>query len=200
MIRADDRTGVTENEVLSMTITKPKHLGKHDGMSYEARSYPRAEWKNHLANKVLRKHPKFSDECSTAGGYSTSMLVQSPSADSTTKSTPDEPVAQDEPTAEADGATSGAGEQSNVDSNELQGSQGSHPSHSNDYAVPITCGMDVIRPPGRKSQILLRQSEHFRERVVINSERIVDSLELQTCALQEKNPISVYSQEDWETP
>lgn len=64
-IRAANPTGVTEHEVISMSIAK--HLGKRSGMSYEVRSYLHSEWKNNLAYEVLRLHPKLSDERSASG-------------------------------------------------------------------------------------------------------------------------------------
>lgn len=59
-VRASNPTGVTEDEVLSMSIAV--HFGKRDKMSYEARCFPHAQWRSHLAYKVLQSHPKFSDE------------------------------------------------------------------------------------------------------------------------------------------
>lgn len=59
LIRASNPTGVTGDELFSMAIAK--HFGKRDGMSYDARSYPQRNWRNHLAFKTLKNHPKFSD-------------------------------------------------------------------------------------------------------------------------------------------
>lgn len=62
LISSTNPKGVTEDEVLSMAMVK--HLGNRTGMFYDARSFPHAEWKFHLAYKVLRSLAKYSDESS----------------------------------------------------------------------------------------------------------------------------------------
>ena len=42
-------------------MTIAKHPGKRNKMSYDAKDYPHEAWKNDLAFKAFRSHPKFAD-------------------------------------------------------------------------------------------------------------------------------------------
>lgn len=59
-IRAYKPTGVTEDQVLSMTIAK--HLGLRQTMSYDAKNFPHEQWVSNHAYKVLRNVPKFQEQ------------------------------------------------------------------------------------------------------------------------------------------
>ena len=70
VIKACNPTEVVEDQVISMEIAK--HLGKRKAMSYDAKDFSHTEWKNHLAYRALRNHPKFHD-------LETCLLYTSPS-------------------------------------------------------------------------------------------------------------------------
>lgn len=57
-IRFSSPTSVTDTELNSVTIAKPLEMS--EGMSCDFQDYPRQEWRNDLAMRTLRSHPKFS--------------------------------------------------------------------------------------------------------------------------------------------
>lgn len=78
-MRVSNRTGVTDAEVISIEIAK--HLRMREGMRYAARDNPHREWRNHLAFKTLRFHPKFSNSDGNSNGV-TSTYHSDPAAPS----------------------------------------------------------------------------------------------------------------------
>lgn len=58
---------------------------------------------------------------------------------------------------------------------------------------------ELKRSPSCNSQIRIRQIENIRERGFIDVERIADSMELHTKAIQERNALISHSEDVWET-
>lgn len=59
-MRACRPTGVKEDDIISMSISK--HLGERVKLSYDSRTYPHQRLIHHIAIKILRRIPNFSDE------------------------------------------------------------------------------------------------------------------------------------------
>lgn len=68
-------SSVNEENVISMAIDI--HTGKCNMMDYSFREYRHEIWCDHLAFKVLRSHPKYSDEGTSTGAivFSVTELV-----------------------------------------------------------------------------------------------------------------------------
>ena len=60
VVKALKPTGVQDHQICSMAVDM--HLGKRDGMTYQATDFPHWNCPCHLAIKVLKKHPKFAPD------------------------------------------------------------------------------------------------------------------------------------------
>lgn len=71
-------SGVAIDSMLSMAIAI--HIVNLEKMNYDAKSFPCSKWKNYMANNVLKNHPKFPDEGTTAE-YIVSSSSERPTSD-----------------------------------------------------------------------------------------------------------------------
>lgn len=179
-------SGVTRDEILSMAIAI--HLGHRDTMSYDARSYPHSEWKNHLAYKVLMNHPKFSDEGSVSsaevGQSTTGVDISNPSSHCG-----DVEVAVRE----------------YIDTNEFTDKEPAGNLASREGGQVSTDAIadnveNTRRPCGRKSEIRLRATDKQRSQSIENGRLIAESLQRRNQLAEEKTALMAYSREECETP
>lgn len=178
LIRSSNPTGVTEGEIFSMEIYK--HLGKRKVMSYDARSFPHSIWRNHLDFKAVRTHPKFSEDGSMYGGELNDIDRVGPPLIGDDCVTPSSPQSDNPEPASAAQVVE-------------------PPSQTSSTNGSVGCTASK-RPLGRKSELRLRANDKFREKAARSAEQIAESLQRRSELLEEKNALSVYSTEEWETP
>lgn len=167
LVQASHPTGVTEDQILSMAIAK--HLGKRNKMSYDAKDYPHENWKNHLAFKTLRGHPKFCDLPVSAQGSQCDEVV--PSSVTGTEENDTEEII---PVLQA----------AVVETN------------NNKTTEKI---ISRSRPIGKKAAIRIRAEDAMKEASVKNAGSIAASLKRRTELMEEKNAMLAFSREDCET-
>lgn len=180
-IHSCNPTGVTEDGIFSMAVAK--HLGKRTTMSYDAKDYPHDLWKSHLAFKILKTHPKYSDDA----------VVSNIVAEQATEGNDDSVTISE-----------------TLEINDSLNTSGEHIETEERIVVASSTGTEIStlesekegskrRPLGKKSSLRLRANDRFREQSVRNGENIAASLQRRTELLEEKNAMTAYSIEECKT-
>lgn len=159
-------------------------------MSYKARNYSHGAWKKNVAYNVLRLHQKFFDDGSTAAVGNMIGHILSPASVNNVTTT--EQLINTAPTI-------GHVPKSDYNSEAVERLQGSQLSQTSEPPSSITAVCETLLALGRKAQIRIRETEKLPERGVINAELIAGSLEMRTCAFQERNSLIVLTQGACET-
>lgn len=170
-------TGCSDTEVLSMAIAI--HMGKRSDMSYEAKMYPHSSWRNHLAYKILRRLPKYSDEgmANNMGNQASQRNVDQDGSDDSDDQTPQQTPPVPTPThgdSVASTSSTATGSQ-----NTVVGSQ---------------------RPKGKKAALRLRVEDDIRRKALENAREISASLKRRNELAEEKIALLAYRKEECETP